>query len=122
MEFHYEVIAKMAADISKQMLRLNTQLDKIIDKQDELAAPDAQQAAAIALINELKWDDAARLCAEQAREAEKRVKLDSEEVQVRAALEALREQLVQVSNGNVEAGAATGDAEPDTDRTDAAGE
>lgn len=122
MEFHYEVIAKMAADISKQMLRLNTQLDKIIDKQDELAAPDAQQAAAIALINELKWDDAARLCTEQAREAEKRIKLDSEEVQVRAALEALREQLVQVSNGNVEASADTGDAEPDTDTAIAAAE
>jgi hypothetical protein len=115
MEFHYEVIAKMAADISKQMLRLNTQLDK----QDELAAPDAQQAAAIALINELKWDDAAKLCAEQAKEAEKRIKLDSEEVQVRAELEALRERLVRVSNGDVETPeAAEPEADADADRAE----
>jgi hypothetical protein len=119
MEFHYEVIAKMAADISKQMLRLNTQLDKIIDKQDELAAPDAQQAAAIALINELKWDDAAKLCVEQAKEAEKRIKLDSEEVQVRAELEALRERLVRVSNGDVETPeAAEPEADADADRAE----
>lgn len=99
MEFHYEVIAKMAADIAKQMLRLNIQLDRVIDRQNELADPKEQQSVAIALINDLKWDEASKLCAEQAREEDKRIKLDGVETQLRSELEALREQLVRVSKG-----------------------
>lgn len=102
MEFHYEVIAKMAADISKQMLRLNTQLDRVIDKQNELADPDEQKAVAIELINDLKWIEAAKLCADQAKEADKRTRLDREETQIRSELEALREQLVKTANGEVD--------------------
>jgi predicted nuclease with TOPRIM domain len=101
MDFNYEVIAKMAADISKQMLKLNNQLDKIIDKQNELSDPDEQKTAAIELINASQWDEAAKLCAEQAKEDAKRIKLDEEETQVRAELENLREQLVAASNGDV---------------------
>ena len=99
MEFHYEVIAKMAADISKQMLRLNTQLDRVIDKQNELSDPEEQKSAAIELINDLKWNEASKVCADQAKEEDKRVKLDEEETNIRSSLEALREQLVKVSNG-----------------------
>jgi hypothetical protein len=99
MEFHYEVIAKMAADISRQMLRLNTQLDRVIDKQNELADPEKQKSIAIDLINDLKWNDASKICADQAKEEDKRTKLDEEETHIRSSLEALREQLVKVSNG-----------------------
>ena len=54
MEFNYEVIAKMAADISKQMLRFNLQLDRVIDKQNELTDPEEQKAVAIELIKNVK--------------------------------------------------------------------
>jgi len=106
MTYNYEVIAKMAADISKQMLKLNNQLDKIIDKQNELTDPEAQQALAIELINELKWDDAAKLCAEQGKEQGKRAKLTEEETLVRTELESLREELVGVSAGDITESAA----------------
>ena len=101
MDFNYEVIAKMAADISKQMLKLNNQLDKIIDKQNELSDPDEQKSAAVELINTDQWEEAAKLCAEQAKEAAKRIKLTEEETDIRTELESLREQLVGVSNGSV---------------------
>lgn len=101
MDFNYEVIAKMAADISKQMLKLNNQLDKLIDKQNELSDPEEQKTAAIELINSSQWDEAARLCAEQAKEDAKRIKLDEEEAQIRTELESLREQLVGVSTGDI---------------------
>jgi hypothetical protein len=107
MDFNYEVIAKMAADISKQMLKLNNQLDKVIDKQNELTDPDEQKETAIELINELKWDEASKLCAEQAKEEAKRTKLDEEEGQIRVELESLREQLVGVSNGDITEAAET---------------
>jgi hypothetical protein len=103
MDFNYEVIAKMAADISKQMLKLNNQLDKVIDKQNELTDPDEQKDTAIALIQALKWDEASKLCAEQAKEEAKRTKLDEEETQIRVDLESLREQLVSASNGDTKA-------------------
>lgn len=99
MDFNYEVIAKMATDISKQMLKLNNQLDKVIDKQDEMTDPDEQKEIAIELINKLMWEEASKLCAEQAKEVAKRTKLDAEENQLRTELEILREQLVGVSNG-----------------------
>ena len=101
MTYHYEVIAKMAADISKQMLKLNNQLDKVIDKQDELIDPESQKAVVIALVNDFKWDEAAKLCAEQAKEDDKRTRLAEEEKHLRRELEALREQLVGVSNGKI---------------------
>lgn len=101
MDFNYEVIAKMAADLSKQMLKLNNQLDKVIDKQNELADPEEQKQSAIELIEASNWEDAAKLCAEQAKETIKREKLDEEESQIRKDLEALREQLVAASNGEV---------------------
>jgi len=101
MEFNYEVIAKMAADISKQMLKLNNQLDKLIDKQNELSDPEEQKELAIELINDLKWEEASKLCAEQAKEEQKRSKLDEEEQLARTELETLREQLVGVSNGSI---------------------
>ncbi|MDA9366501.1 hypothetical protein N9R10_02535 [Pseudomonadales bacterium] len=101
MTYHYEVIAKMAADISKQMLKLNNQLDKVIDKQDELIDPESQKAVVIALVNDFKWDEAAKLCAEQAKEDDKRTRLAEEEKHLRRELEALREQLVEVSNGKI---------------------
>jgi len=110
MEYNYEVIAKMAADISKQMLKLNNQLDKLIDKQNELTDPEEQQAVAIELINDLKWDEASKLCAEQAKEGAKRTKLDEEESTIRTELESLREQLVGVSAGDI-----TESAEPESD-------
>ncbi|MEJ6592851.1 MAG: hypothetical protein QNL99_12790 [SAR86 cluster bacterium] len=91
----------MAADISKQMLRLNNQLDKVIDKQDELIDPESQKTVVIALVNDLRWDEAAKLCAEQAKEDDKRTRLAEEEKHLRSELEALREQLVKVSNGEV---------------------
>ena len=101
MTYQYEVIAKMAAEISKQMLKLNNQLDKVIDKQDELIDPESQKAVVIALVNDLKWDEAAKLCAEQAKEDDKRTRLAEEEKHLRSELEALREQLVKVSNGEI---------------------
>ena len=99
MDFNYEVIATMAADLSKQMLKLNNQLDKIIDKQNELRDPEEQQAAAVALIEEQKWDDAARLCAEQAKEATKRTKLEDDEHDIRDQLESLRSKLASAAEG-----------------------
>ena len=102
MKYDYEVIAKMAADLSRQMLKLNNQLDKVIDKQDELSDPTEKKDLAIALIEDLKWDEAARLCTEQAREADKRRRLDEEEVRVRAELETLREQLSAAANGDIQ--------------------
>jgi hypothetical protein len=103
MTYHYEVIAKMAAEISKQMLKLNNQLDKVIDKQNELTDPQAQKDQAIALIEALQWEEAAKLCTEQAREVDKRTRLDEEEVRLRAELEALREHLAGVANGDTQA-------------------
>jgi hypothetical protein len=103
MTYHYEVIAKMAAEISKQMLKLNNQLDKVIDKQNELTDPEAQKDQAIALIEALEWEEAAKLCTEQAKEVDKRGRLDEEEVRLRAELEALREQLFGVANGDIQA-------------------
>lgn len=100
MNMNYEVIATMAADLSKQMLKLNNQLDKIIDKQNELRDPDEQQAAAIALIEAQQWEDAAKLCAEQAKEAAKRSKLDDDERSLREQLETLRVQLAEAAEGN----------------------
>jgi hypothetical protein len=99
MEFHYEVIAKMAADISRQMLRLNTQLDRVIDRINDLTDPEEQKSLAIDLINDLKWNEASRICADQAKEEDKGIKLNEEESRIRSSLEALREQLVKVSNG-----------------------
>jgi predicted nuclease with TOPRIM domain len=116
MDFNYEVIAKMAADISKQMLKLNNQLDKVIDKQNELTDPDEQKDTAIALIQALKWDEASKLCAEQAKEEAKRTKLDEEETLIRTELESLREQLVSASNGETPSVATdTPNEEPSTD-------
>ncbi|MFT4721443.1 MAG: hypothetical protein ACI9SB_002620 [Candidatus Azotimanducaceae bacterium] len=103
MTYHYEVIAKMAAEISKQMLKLNNQLDKVIDKQNELTDPAAQKDQAIALIEALEWDEAAKLCTEQAKEVDKRGRLDEEEERLRTELEALREQLFGVANGDIQA-------------------
>ncbi|MFT4632495.1 MAG: hypothetical protein ACI8PP_001770 [Candidatus Pseudothioglobus sp.] len=111
MTYHYEVIAKMAAEISKQMLKLNNQLDKVIDKQNELTDPQAQKDQAIALIEALQWEEAAKLCTEQAREADKRTRLDEEEVRLRTALEVLREQLSGVANGDIQAAAADASAD-----------
>lgn len=105
MDFNYEVIATMAADLSKQMLKLNNQLDKIIDKQNELKDPQEQQAAAVALIEAQHWDDAAKLCAEQAKEAGKRTKLEEDERSIRDELEALRSQLAAAAEGHTEASA-----------------
>lgn len=101
MEFNYEVIAKMAADISRQMLRLNTQLDRVIDRQNELADPEEQKSIAIDLINDLKWSEASKICIDQHKEEEKRLKLNEDETQLRLSLEALREQLVETSNGEI---------------------
>lgn len=103
MKFDYEVIAKVAADLSRQMQKLNNQLDKIIDKRGELNDPQEKKDEAIALIQDLKWEEAARLCTEQTREADKRTRLDAEEERVRAELEALREQLAAAANGDVPA-------------------
>jgi len=103
MTYHYEVIAKMAGEISKQMLKLNNQLDKVIDKQNELTDPQAEKEQAIALIEALKWEEAAKLCTDQAREADKRARFDEEEVRLRAELEKLREQLSGVANGDIKA-------------------
>lgn len=107
MDFNYEVIAKMAADISKQMLKLNNQLDKVIDKQSDLPDPDKQKDAAIELINNLQWEEASKLCAEQAKESAKLTKLDAEEKQIRVQLETLRKQLSGVSNGETPAPSAS---------------
>jgi len=41
------------------------------------------------------------LCAEQAKEDDKRSKLGEEETHLRSELEALREQLVKVSKGDI---------------------
>ena len=101
MTYNYEVIAKMAGNISKQMLKLNNQLDKIIDKQNELTEPDVQQALAIELITALKWDEAAKLCSEQGKEEAKRTRLAEDEALVREELETLRDELVGVSTGAV---------------------
>jgi hypothetical protein len=115
MTYNYEVIAKMAADISKQMLKLNNQLDKIIDKQNELTEADVQQALAIELITALKWDEAAKLCTEQGKEEGKRVRLAEDETLVRNELEALRDALVGVSTGAVtDSNAASQAGEPDS--------
>jgi hypothetical protein len=103
MDFNYEVIATMAADLSKQMLKLNNQLDKIIDKQNDLADPDEQKEKAVSLIQESQWEEAAKLCAEQAKEEAKRQKLDEEETSIREQLEILRSDLVEVSQGKVAA-------------------
>lgn len=103
MKYDYEVIAKMAADLSRQMQKLNNQLDKIIEKQEDLNDPQAKKELAIALIQDLKWEDAAKLCTEQAREADKRTRLEEEENRVRGELEALREQLSAAANGDVPA-------------------
>ena len=100
MNMNYEVIATMAADLSKQMLKLNNQLDKIIDKQNELRDPDEQQAAAVALIEAQQWEEAAKLCAEQAKEAAKRTKLEDDERSIREQLETLRVQLAEAAEGN----------------------
>lgn len=101
MTYHYEVIAKMAADFSKQLLKLNHQLDKVIDKQDELIDPQAQKVVVIDLVNSLKWEAAAKLCAEQAKEESKRSHLADDEQHLRRELEALREQLVRVAGGEL---------------------
>jgi hypothetical protein len=101
MTYNYEVIAKMAADISKQMIKLNNQLDKIIDKQNELTEQGVQQALAIELITALKWDQAAKICSEQGKEEGKRIRLAEDEALVRNELEALRDQLVGVSTGAI---------------------
>lgn len=118
MDFNYEVIAKMAGDISKQMLKLHNQLDKVIEKQNELPDPDKQKHAAIELINNLHWEEASKLCAEQAKESAKATKLEAEERKIRLDLEALRKQLTAVSNGETPAPSAedtppqtTGDSE-----------
>lgn len=99
MDFNYEVIATMAADLSKQMMKLNNQLDKIIDKQNELRDPQEQQEAAVALIEAQNWEEAAKLCAEQAKEAAKRTKLEEDEQQTRAQLESLRAELAAAAEG-----------------------
>ncbi len=101
MKFDYEVIAKMAADISKQMLKLNNQLDKVIDKQNELADAQEQKAIAIKYIEENQWEEAAKVCSEQAKEDIKRIKLSEEEQAIRIELESLRENLVSASNGEI---------------------
>ena len=118
MDFNYEVIAKMAADISKQMLKLHNQLDKVIDKQNELPDSDKQKQVAIELINNLHWEEASKLCAEQAKELAKGTKLEAEERKIRLELETLRKQLTDVSNGETPAPSAedttsqtTGDSE-----------
>lgn len=101
MDFNYEVIAQMAADLSKNMLKLNNQLDKIIDKQNELTDPEEQKEQAIELINSGQWDEAAKLCAEQSKEETKRTKLNDDEANIREELESLRTQLVDVSQGQI---------------------
>ena len=118
MDFNYEVIAKMAADISKHMLKLHNQLDKVIEKQNELPDSDKQKQVAIELINNSHWEEAAKLCAEQAKESSKGIKLEAEERKIRLELETLRKQLTDVSNGETPAPSAedapsetTGDSE-----------
>ena len=113
MDFNYEVIAKMAADISKQMLKLHNQLDKVIDKQNELPDSDKQKQVAIELINNLHWEEASKLCAEQAKELAKGAKLEAEESKIRLELETLRKQLTAVSNGETPA-PSTEDTPPET--------
>lgn len=102
MNYDYEVIAKMAADLSRQMQKLNNQLDRVIDKREELNDPQEQKGLAIALIEDLKWEEAARLCAEQAREQDKRTRLGDEESRIRGELEALRERLAAAANGDIQ--------------------
>jgi len=99
MKYDYEVIARMAADLSKQMQKLNNQLDKVIDKREELSDPQEKKDEAIALVEALKWEEAAQLCAEQAKEGDKRTRLEEEEGRLRSALEALREDLAAVAQG-----------------------
>jgi hypothetical protein len=103
MKYDYEVIAKMAAELSRQMQKLNNQLDRIIEKQEDLNDPQEKKDLAISLIQDLKWEEAARLCTEQARESDKRTRLEEEENRIRAELEALREQLSAAANGDIQA-------------------
>lgn len=98
MTYNYEVIATMAADIAKQMLKLNNQLDKVIEKQNELTDADEQKLAAIELIENAKWEEAAKLCSDQFKEEAKRAKLQDEEENIRAELESLREALAEAAN------------------------
>jgi hypothetical protein len=84
------------------MLKLNTQLDKVIDRQNELADPEEQKSIAIELINDLKWKEASKLCAEQTKETEKQTRLDEEETHIRSELETLRGQLVKAADGEID--------------------
>ena len=103
MKYDYEVIARMAADLSKQMQKLNNQLDKVIDKREELSDPQEKKDQAIALVEALKWEEAAQLCSEQAKEGDKRARLEEEEGRLRSELEALRESLAAAAQGDIPA-------------------
>lgn len=108
---NYEGIALMAADLSKQMIKLNNQLDKLIDKQNLLNDPAERKQEALALLEQEQWEAVAQLCAEQAKEEQKREKLAEEEQAIRDALEQLRQQLLATAEGNLPAASEANESE-----------
>jgi len=91
----------MAASTAKQMQKLNSKLDKILEKHMEMPETDNAQEEARTLIAELKWDEAAAFCSSMAKSYDKSVKLKGEEKELRSQLEQVRADLETIAAGGV---------------------
>lgn len=99
------------ANAAKEMLKLNAKLDSVLEKLVETESLSELKESVKALLDADQWDEAKLKVIEGSKIAEKHTKLVAEEESLRLSLDAIRQQMIDLSqNGANENIKTTNDA------------
>lgn len=90
------------ATAAKEMLKLNSKLDSVLDKLVEVEGLESLKEEIKSLIDDDQWEEAKNKVIEAAKLNDKKVKLVIEEAELRTALEELRIKMQEVVEGRLE--------------------
>lgn len=98
---NYQLLGEQMATTAKEMLKLNSKLDNVLDKLMEVEALDSLKKDIKSLIDRDQWEEAKTKVIEAAKLNDKKEKLVIEDKQLRASLEELRIKMQNVAEGKV---------------------
>ena len=91
------------ANAAKEMLKLNAKLDSVLEKLVETESLAELKESVKTLLDADQWDEAKLKVIEGSKIAEKHTKLVAEEESLRLSLDAIRQQMIELSqNGSQE--------------------
>ncbi|MBU2862971.1 hypothetical protein KO489_03855 [Reinekea forsetii] len=85
------------ANASKDMLKLNSKLDAVLDKLVETESLEDLKSSVIELLEQDNWEEAKLKVTEGSKLSEKHQKLTLEELSLREALDALRQTMIDLT-------------------------